>query len=315
MSSKYDTLTIKTFDNEVLAQMLEEQLITKLDLNQFITTDYSMTEMPGMVKRIRKYTGTGTVQDLAMGYGNTEKIGSEFVDETYEVKLTQGWVQYFDEQDWNDPVAIEKAIQHLSEQIINDNTTKIVAEFEKATHGVYGFDWKFGSIIRAKAGLPDEENTGLFMLVNRGDSANLMIELEDHLKYVEGFVRSDYIGSIAGIPVYVSDAVPTGEAFIATREAITCFMKKEVTVETDRDANTRCNDIFGRVVKLIALTNDHKVIKLATDVPFTAVAVNALDVDDIEDYYERTGVEGSYVFTKTTDEALAEGKTYYTANA
>lgn len=313
MASKYDTQSIKTFDNEVLANMLEDQLITSLDMNQFITTDYSMTEAPGMVKRIRKYTGTGNVQELDMGEGNTQKIGSEFVDETYEVKLTQGWVQYFDEQDWNDPIAIEKAIQHLSEQIINDNTTKIVAEFEKATNAVYDFDWSFASIVRAKAGMPDEVNSGLFMLVNRGDSAELMITLEDHLKYVEGFVRSDYIGSIAGIPVYVSDAVPSGEAFIATKEAITCFMKKGVAIETDRDANTRCNDIFGRVVKVIALTNDHKVIKLATDVPFTAVANP--DVDDIKDYFERSGVAGSYVFTKTEDTALDETKTYYTANA
>lgn len=265
MASKYDTQSIKTFDNEVLANMLEDQLITSLDMNQFITTDYSMTEAPGMVKRIRKYTGTGNVQELDMGEGNTEKIGSEFVDETYEVKLTQGWVQYFDEQDWNDPLAIEKAIQHLSEQIINDNTTKIVAEFEKASNVVNDFDWTFASIVRAKAGLPDEINTGLFMLVNRSDSAELQVELEDHLKYVEGYVRSDYIGSIAGIPVYVSDAVPSGEAFIATKEAVTCFMKKAVTVETDRDPNTRCNDIFGRVVKVIALTNDNKVIKLVAE--------------------------------------------------
>lgn len=262
--SKYDTASIKTFDNEVLAEMLEEQLITKLDLNQFITTDYSMTEAPGMVKRVRKYTGIGDVQELAMGEGNTEKIGSEFEDVTYEVKLTQGWVQYFDEQEWNDPKAIEKAIQHLSEQIINDNTTKIVAEFDKATNVVNNFDWSFAAIVRAKAGMPDEVNTGLFMLVNTADSAEIQIELEDHLKYVEGYVRSDYIGSVAGIPVYVSDAVPSGEAFIATKEAITCFMKKGVTVETERDANTRCNDIFGRVVKLIALTNDNKVVKLLT---------------------------------------------------
>ena len=77
MASKYDTDNIKTFDNEVLETKLENQLITKLNMNQFITMDYSLTEAPGMVKKIRTYVGTGAVEDLDMGDGNTEVIGSE----------------------------------------------------------------------------------------------------------------------------------------------------------------------------------------------------------------------------------------------
>lgn len=77
MASKYDSANIKTFDNEALEVKLENQLITALNMNQFITMDYSLTEQPGMVKKIRTYKGTGAVQDLAMGAGNTVAIGSE----------------------------------------------------------------------------------------------------------------------------------------------------------------------------------------------------------------------------------------------
>lgn len=77
MASKYDTDNIKVFDNFVLETKLENQLITKLNMNQFITMDYSLTEQPGMVKKIRTYVGTGGVEDLDMGDGNTEVIGSE----------------------------------------------------------------------------------------------------------------------------------------------------------------------------------------------------------------------------------------------
>ena len=77
MASKYDTDNIKVFDNFVLETRLENQLITKLNMNQFITMDYSLTEQPGMVKKIRTYVGTGGVEDLDMGDGNTEVIGSE----------------------------------------------------------------------------------------------------------------------------------------------------------------------------------------------------------------------------------------------
>ena len=77
MASKYDTANIKTFDNEALEVKLENNLITKLDMNQFITMDYQLAEEPGMVKKVRVYSGTGAVDDLAMTEGNTNSIGSE----------------------------------------------------------------------------------------------------------------------------------------------------------------------------------------------------------------------------------------------
>ena len=101
--SKYDSASIKPYDNEVLETKLENQLKTALDLNQFITADYSLAESAGMKKVIHKYVGTGDVEDVAMGYGNTGVIGAEYTSEEYEVKTTQGKVQYFDEQLMNDP--------------------------------------------------------------------------------------------------------------------------------------------------------------------------------------------------------------------
>lgn len=77
MASAYDSANIKTFDNKVVETKLENQLMTSLNMNQFITMDYSLTENPGMTKVIRTYVGTGNVEDLAMGAGNTADIGSE----------------------------------------------------------------------------------------------------------------------------------------------------------------------------------------------------------------------------------------------
>lgn len=39
MASKYDSNNIKTFDNEALEVKLKNNLITRLDMNQFITLD------------------------------------------------------------------------------------------------------------------------------------------------------------------------------------------------------------------------------------------------------------------------------------
>lgn len=261
MASKYDTTNIKTFDNEVLSTVLENQLITALDLNNYITVDYSMTEKPGMKKVIRTYSGTGDVEDLAMGSGNTGDIGSKFEDVEYEVTTTQGRVPYYDEQDMNDPVAVDAAIKHLSTQLTNDITTKIVAELAKATNTVSG-SADFDTIVDAVSALPKETNEGLYCLISRKDLGKFQKNLKNQLQYVEAFARTGYIGSIAGVPIAWTDAVPAGTAYVATREAVTCFYKKGAEVETERDANTRQTTLYGRNVKVIALTNKDKVVKI-----------------------------------------------------
>ena len=264
MASSYDSTNIKVYDNEVIQDKLENQLTTQLDMNQFITIDNSLSATPGMKVEVHKYTGTGNVQDLTMSNGNTGDIGSEFTTSTYEVKTTQGRVPYYDEQIMNDPVAIDKALQHLSEQLTNDLTTKVVAELGKATNIAYSFDFTFGAVVDAIASMPNEQDNGLYMLISKEDYATLQKNLNDNLKYVEDFARRGYVGTVAGVPVYVSKAITKGTAFMATREAITAFVKKGVEVEQEREPNTRKTTIYGRKVMVIALTDDTKAIKLTT---------------------------------------------------
>lgn len=259
MASKYDTDNIKVFDNEVLETKLENQLITKLNMNQFITMDYSLTEAPGMVKKIRTYVGTGAVEDLDMGDGNTKVIGSEWTEESYEVLTTQGKVPFYDEQRMTDPIAIDKAIQHLAEALTNDITVKVVEELKKGTGELATLD--FDGVVDAIAEYPDEEANGLYLLMAKDAYAALQKEVKDDLKYVEDFVRKGYVGHLAGVPIYVSKAVDDGMAFLASKDAIKCFMKKGVETEQERDADTRKTTIYGRNVKVIAIVDATKVFK------------------------------------------------------
>lgn len=66
------------------------------------------------------------------------------------------------------------------------------------------------------------------------------------------------------MPVIVSKAVPAGTGFLATKEAVKCFVKKGVEIEQDRDPNIRQNSVYGRKVMLIALVDQTKVVKLTT---------------------------------------------------
>ena len=268
-ASKYDSSNIKVFDNFVLETKLENQLITALNMNQFITMDYSLAEAPGMVKKIRTYVGTGEVEDLDMGEGNTKAIGSQWSETPYEVTTTQGHVPFYDEQAMTDPVAIDKAIQHLSEALTNDVTAKVVDELGKGSGTIETLD--FDGIVDAIAEFPNESNSDMYLLMNKKAYAELQKNSKEYLSYVEAFVRQGYVGSIAGVPIYVTKAISNAdpdaetpvaehaEAFLACKSAITCFMKKGVETEQERDANTRKTDIYARNVKVIALTDATKV--------------------------------------------------------
>lgn len=136
--SKYDTQNVKTFDNEVLETMIEDQIITKLDLNQFATVDTSLTEAPGMKKKIRKYIGKGSGQVLAMGEDNTEVLGTDFIDTEYEVETYQACYPYFDEQEMNDPQAIDALAARMSSDFVNKAYTDIIREYRKGTNKMFG---------------------------------------------------------------------------------------------------------------------------------------------------------------------------------
>lgn len=69
------------------------------------------------------------------------------------------------------------------------------------------------------------------------------------------------VGTIAGIPVVATKAL-TDKAYVMTNEAITLFLKKDVEVEQERNADTRKNSIYLRDCYICALTDATKACKI-----------------------------------------------------
>lgn len=257
------------YQNFVLENKLEDLLTTHIDMNQFATQDTSLVEEAGMTKKINQYTSTGNVEDLAMGAGNTQEIEVSFTQVPYTVGVTQGRFAYYDEQEMTDPMVVDAGLYGLATRMTNDLTAKIIAEFDKATltYDASATGLTFNAIVDAIAKFPHEDaEDGLFILINRADLAGLRKNLKDELKYVEAFARTGYIGSVCGVPVYVSDAVPAKKAFLATKEAVTVFTKKGSETEQERDANIRKNTVYARKVMLVALTDATRVVEITTAV-------------------------------------------------
>ena len=105
----------------------------------------------------------------------------------------------------------------------------------------------------------------MFILINPAQLADLRKNLGTSLQYAEAFARSGYIGSVCGVPVYVSKAITSGTGYLAHKSAVKCFVKKGVEIEQDREPNTRKNTIYGRKVMLVALVDATRIVKLSTE--------------------------------------------------
>ena len=236
----------KVYENFVLENKFEDLLTTKVDLSNYMTVDTSLTETPGMKKKIHKYTATGDVQDLAMGEGNTDTIESTFTEVEYEVGTTQARGIYHDEEAMTDPITVDNILRAMADKMTNDFTRKAIKEYGKASRVITcDFETKtanyfFDCVVDALA-MFGEDETGLTLLISPAQQAYVRKQLGDNLKYVEGFVRTGYIGSVSGVPVVVSKAVPDTQAYIVNNEAVRLFLKKGTEAEQDRDKNKRIN--------------------------------------------------------------------------
>lgn len=254
------------FADVVIEKKFESVLNTKLDFQRFVTVDRDLAENSGMTKNVVVKSVTGNVQDLAMGVGNTQNVEVTSQTIPYTVGVTQGRFSYYDEEAMSDDSVVEAGLTGLAEKMVNDFTNKAVAAFAGATLEQTGCTWIFDDVVDALAKLNLENESDLFMLIAPSVLAEFRKNLGTSLQYSEGFVRTGYIGSVCGIPVYVTKALDavaqTAAAIIASKEAVTLFIKKGVEREPEREANTRKTTEYIRKVALVALTDDTKVIRL-----------------------------------------------------
>jgi hypothetical protein len=250
------------YENFILSNKLNDILTTQVDINNYLTVDSTMAQGPGMKKTVNTYTSTGDVEALGMGEGNTQGIEVSFTSTDYDVLTYQGKFEFYDEQEMTDPMIVDTGLQHSADRMVNKFVALAIAEYDKATLAQEGTAWSFDVVVDAIAKMNLEDETGLFLLISPADKAAFRKALKDDLSYSEGFVRTGYIGSVAGVPVVVTKAVPAGKGYLATKEAVTLFIKKDSETEYERDADKRHNAYWVRKFAVVALTDATKAVKI-----------------------------------------------------
>lgn len=261
----------QVYENFYLSNEVEDQFNSHLDLQQFCTIDNSLVGTAGMKRIINTYRATNGTEKLVMGAGNTKSIEVNLTDAEYEIALAQNRFEYYDEQAMTDTNLVPVGMKHAGTDMYNTVNADIFAEFNKTGIEVPASALDFGAFVDAVAALNIEnlEGVTIFAFVHPKDVAKLRKALKEDLKYVEAFAKTGYIGTVAGVNVYTKKDATEGEVIVATREAVTIFNKKGVSVEqvtegnrSEDAANTRKNTIFSRKYYIVALTDESKAVRI-----------------------------------------------------
>lgn len=253
------------YSNFVLASEYKSILDTKLQVRSFMTIDDSLVENAGMVKKINKYVYAGEIEKVARGAKNTDsKRGKVTVTSSpYNVAVNQQVFDYTDEDVMTDPLVVNVGLKGMAEVTANDFTAAFFAETAKATleqeYPKAGLD--YDSIVDAIAKMNLEDESGLFLIIDPATKAEIRKDADFKGARLGEIVFNGQIGSIAGIPVVVSKKATS--PVLATKEAVTLFVKKENEIEQDRSKEERINTVIARTVYVCALTDATKIVKMS----------------------------------------------------
>ena len=254
----------QVYDNFFLANEVEDQFNSHLDLQQFCTIDSTLEGTVGMKKVIHTYRATNGTEKLTIGQGNSKSIEVSYAPIDYEIALAQNRFSWYDEDAMKDNMLVPVGMKHAGTDMFNTVNADIYGEFNKTGIEVEATAFDFDAFVDAVAALnvENDEEISIFGFVCPADKAKVRKALKDDLKYVEAFARTGYIGTVAGVNLYTKKDAEVGTIIIGTREAVTIFNKRGVEIENDREPNTRHNDVYSRKYYVVALTNESKAIKI-----------------------------------------------------
>lgn len=271
------------YENVFLENEIEDQLNSRLDLARFCVAKDGLTVNPGMKYVVNVYTATTGTEVLEMGEGNSETIETRLESREYDILLAQNRFKYYDEEVMTDPTAINVGISKGATDIYNKEMSMIYGEFMKLPTVITAAAFDFDAFADAVAALNveegREEKEEIFAFICNADLAALRKALKNSLEYVEAFARSGYVGTVAGVNIYVRKNAYPGKVAVATREAVSIFNKRGVSVEQERtDANKRENTVYTRKYFVPALTDETKgvIIQVGDDLTLKSLTGVAL---------------------------------------
>ena len=258
------------FPNRVIEAKAKDILTTQINARSMMTIDTSLTQNAGMVKTINTYTYTGTAEEVSAGSGNSTRGSIAYVGKDYTVKMVQQAFDYLDEDFMKDPVIVDFGIKGATSVMTNKMTSDFysaLATKSGASELVTGITFAKGKalsydvIVDAISELNLEDESKIFIVIPNAWKASLRKDADYKSAQMGEVIYNGQVGTICGIPVIATKAL-TDKAYVMTNEAVTLFLKKDVEVEQDRDADKRKNSVYLRDCYVCALTDATKACRI-----------------------------------------------------
>ena len=250
------------YPNKVIEAKAKDLLTTKINTRSLMTVDTELAQNAGMTKTINVYTYTGAAEEVDVGEGNTTRGSVSYVGTDYTVKMVQQAFDYADEDFLKDNTVVDNGIKGATQLMTNKMTADFIAECAKASLSQTFTNFGYEAIVDGISKLNIEDESQLFVIIPNAWKADLRKDADYKAARMGEVVYNGQVGTICGIPVIATNAL-TNAAYVMSAEAIKLFMKKDVEVEQDRDADKRLNSIYLRSAYLVALVDATKICKLS----------------------------------------------------
>lgn len=256
------------YANKVIEAKAKDLLTTSVNTRNLMTVDNSLTEAAGMTKTINTYTYSGTAEELANGVGNTSSARGNitFSGTDYTVKMVQQAFDYTDEEYMKDNTIVDNMLKGANQVMVNKMTSDFVTAIKGSgvTLGATFAKGKaigYDAIVDGISALNIEDESKLFIIIPNTWKAALRKDADYKSARMGEVIYNGQVGTIAGIPVIATKAL-TDRAIVMSPEAVKLFMKKDVEVEQDRNADTRTNSVYLRTAYVVALVDATKIAKI-----------------------------------------------------
>ena len=249
-------------ERKVIEDRIADILETSIDTVQLMKIDDELMENAGMVKYINTYRYEGAVEAVAEGQTNTVRGRVVADEEEYRVQFKQEVFDYTDEQYMKDPLIVEVGAKGMAIEMKNDMNNDYFTEIAKTTTLHSASKFSYDTVVDAIEKMNIEDEKGLFLLIGNDLKATIRKDADFKASRLGEILYTGQIGDIAGVPVITSKKVAKNTAFLATKEAVTLFKKKEVETEYKRQQEERINTEIARKVCLVALTDATKAVKI-----------------------------------------------------
>lgn len=251
------------YSNKVIEAKAKDLLTTAVNTRNLMTVDNSLTQEAGMTKTINTYTYSGTAEEVSAGAGNSSRGSISYEGKDYTVKMIQQAFDYTDEDFMKDDTIVDNMLKGANQVMVNKMTADFIAAAKTATVSFKAAEsaLSYDAVVDAISKLNVEDESKVFIVIPNAWKADLRKDADYKAARMGEVVYNGQVGTVCGIPVIATKALED-EAYVMTPEAVKLFMKKDVEVEQDRDADKRTNSVYLRTAYIVALVDATKICKV-----------------------------------------------------